>query len=76
MRAEDCTCIDGCDLRDEPIAGRPGEFYSRLIAVEIQGMYDGVSEWLCPDCGVRWDRFTGERLVTLPVPTDGENVES
>lgn len=35
--------------------------YSRLVGIEIRGGYDGVSEWACPDCGARWDRWTGER---------------
>lgn len=75
MKAEDATCINGCDLRAGPISedalrkgyygewdGVTPQFYSRLIGVEIPGKYDGVSEWLCPDCGVRWDRFTGALL--------------
>jgi len=36
--------------------------YSRLIGIEIQGGYDGVSFWECPDCHTRWDRFTGEKV--------------
>jgi transposase-like protein len=35
--------------------------YSRCIGIEVQGGYDGVSYWRCPDCGAEWDRFTGER---------------
>jgi rubredoxin len=38
--------------------------YSRLIGVEIPEKYDGVSYWECPDCHTRWDRFTGEKIVT------------
>lgn len=37
--------------------------YSRLIGIERRGVYDGVVEWMCPDCGARWDRFTGKRLM-------------
>ena len=33
--------------------------FSRLMGIE-DGSYDGVSYWRCPDCGVVWDRFTGE----------------
>ncbi len=46
----------------------PGKahFYSRLIGVEYLGGYDGVSEWLCPDCGVRVGRWSGRVL------SDGE----
>lgn len=36
--------------------------WSNLIGVEVQGKYDGVSEWLCPDCGSKWDRFTNKKL--------------
>ena len=28
--------------------------YSRVIGVEIQGAYDGISEWQCPDCNHTW----------------------
>lgn len=38
------------------------DHYSRLIGIEIQGGYDGVSFWECPDCHSRWDRFTGEKV--------------
>jgi len=40
-----------------------GKTYSRLVGVEIQGGYDGVSYWACPFCGAAWDRFTGERVA-------------
>lgn len=36
--------------------------YSRLIGIESDGHYDGVSQWMCPDCGAKWNRFTGERV--------------
>ena len=32
--------------------------FSRLIGVEIRGLYDGVSKWRCPDCSAEWDRFS------------------
>jgi hypothetical protein len=44
--------------------------FSRLIGIEIQGGYDGVSYWKCPDCGATWNRFTGELhtiMITVPV---------
>ena len=36
--------------------------WSRKIGVEIQGKYDGVSYWKCPDCKVYFDRFTGRQM--------------
>jgi hypothetical protein len=40
-----------------------GQTFSRVIGVEYQGGYDGVSEWLCPDCGRREGRWTGKVLA-------------
>lgn len=40
----------------------PTTHYSRVIGVEYQGGYDGVSEWRCPDCGRREGRFSGKVL--------------
>lgn len=58
-------CPNGCDLRGEPIAEAHRHFfapdtthYSRLIGHEIQGVYDGVLFWSCPDCGIAWPRWT------------------
>lgn len=31
--------------------------YSRMIGVEIQGVFDGILFWQCPDCDGRWHRF-------------------
>ena len=31
--------------------------FSRLIGVEVQGLYDGVIKWRCPDCSAEWPRF-------------------
>lgn len=36
-----------------------GKTYSRRIGVEVQGLYDGVAYWKCPDCGHNWQRFQG-----------------
>ncbi len=36
--------------------------WSRLIGIEIQGHYDGISRWMCPDCKTEWDRFTGDKI--------------
>lgn len=40
-----------------------GHRYSKLSGIEIQGGYDGVSYWYCPECMTVWDRFTGEEQV-------------
>jgi hypothetical protein len=34
------------------------ETFSRVIGIEDPAIYDGVSWWKCPDCGIRWDRWT------------------
>jgi transposase-like protein len=34
----------------------------RLQGVVIQGGYDGISLFQCPDCKATWDRFTGKRV--------------
>lgn len=43
-----------------------GSTYSRLIGVEYayghKDRYDGVSEWRCPNCGVRVGRWSGRVL--------------
>lgn len=39
----------------------PARYYSRLIGLETPD-YDGISLWLCPDCGTRWDRWSGEEI--------------
>ena len=65
-----CKLCDA-DLRGEPIPqeyidkgyyGEEATHYSRLIGIEIQGGYDGISYWKCPECNGMWDRFTGEEV--------------
>ena len=45
----------------------PVRWYSRLIGIELPyghpDYYDGVSQWLCPDCGAKWNRWTGEVIA-------------
>lgn len=55
--AANCPACNA-DLRYEV----DGKTYSHVIGVEYEGGYDGVSEWECPDCGYREDRFTGEPI--------------
>ena len=53
------------DLRGEPIPAEltgsgfyaKGEHYSRVVGVEVRGVYDGVLYWQCPDCGHKWHRW-------------------
>lgn len=68
------TCPQGCNLQGVEIPreylekGYYGSWepedgprhYSRMIGVEIPGVYDGVLYWACPDCGARWHRFKDE----------------
>jgi hypothetical protein len=42
---------------------RPPYRWSRWIGIEIQGEYDGVSYYRCPDCDSVFDRFTGKEVV-------------
>ncbi len=30
-------------------------FWRREIGIEYPELYDGVWEWMCPDCGGKWD---------------------
>lgn len=68
------TCPKGCDLRGQPIpqeyidkgyyGENPPTHYSRMVGVEIRGVYDGVVGWYCPDCGHKWVRL--ERFANHP----------
>lgn len=40
----------------------PPYYWRRELGIEILGRYDGISEWKCPDCGYRWDAFTGKEV--------------
>lgn len=49
----------------------PPRYYSHLVGVELSyddpNHYDGVSLWMCPYCGTRWDRWTMlEKPTYLP----------
>lgn len=58
----------------EPIPAKHAEYYgdathfSRVIRVEYgldipqQYWYDGTSEYRCPDCQARFNRWTGQQL--------------
>ncbi len=52
-----CYCLP---YGDKPESER---FFSRVIGMEVRGVYDGVLYWQCPDCGGRWHRWPpGDRL--------------
>ncbi len=57
----------------------PTTHFSRRIGIEYgydsPHRYDGVSEWLCPDCGHRVNRFTGEQLADDEFATRDGNVK-
>lgn len=38
--------------------------WGREIGIEIQGGYDGISRWMCPDCKTQFDRFTGHEILS------------
>ncbi len=39
------------------------QVWSRVIGIEFQGEYDGISAWQCPDCKYQWNRFTGKPII-------------
>jgi ribosomal protein L37AE/L43A len=50
-------------LRGDRIPDDMSEHYSdthwgREIGIEDSSIYDGISWWLCPDCGHVWKRFS------------------
>jgi len=40
--------------------------WGREIGIEIQGGYDGISYYQCPDCSALFDRFTGKHINPRP----------
>jgi hypothetical protein len=73
----------GSDLRGPEIPEDDRKHYggkthfSRVIGVEYgygsPFRYDGVSEWRCPDCSVRINRWTHEVLGPLDAATPDGN---
>lgn len=63
----------GSNLRGDPIPEESRASYGgsthfrRVIGVEYAHgnpyRYDGISEWRCPDCGLREGRWTGNVLT-------------
>ena len=85
MSIETCP-VSGCDLRGEEIkrehleAGYYGpwkpedgsRYYSKVIGMEIRGVYDGVLFWICPVCGECWHRFTDRFMQARAEPEMAE----
>lgn len=40
----------------------PPYVWKREIGIEIQGKYDGISYYQCPDCKAYFDRFTKKEV--------------
>jgi hypothetical protein len=36
--------------------------FGRKIGIEVQGVYDGVLYWQCPDCGGKWHRWDNPEM--------------
>lgn len=62
--AKRCLCDDYCTGCNETkrYTADDGHEYSRVIGIEYEGVYDGISEWRCPDCGRREGRWSGNIL--------------
>ena len=65
------------DISDEDLNSRierwfaPPYRFSKLIGIEIQGEYDGISYWQCPFCKTTWDRFTGKEVENAYPASNG-----
>jgi hypothetical protein len=56
--------IDNCPHCKVSLIGEPipkdiahhysGTHWRREIGIEYEGVYDGVWEWMCPDCKGKW----------------------
>lgn len=53
--------IDACPACDADLLyERNGQTYTRLVGVEVRGVYDGILYWMCPSCEHRWHRWSYE----------------
>ena len=59
-------CNESWDAGDIPEKSRqhysPPYKWSKLMGIEIEGGYDGISIWECPFCKTQWDRFTDKKI--------------
>jgi hypothetical protein len=45
------------DLIDKGYYAHDATHYSKIIGIELRGVYDGVLYWQCPECGGKWHRW-------------------
>ena len=51
----------GQEIPEDIINNYSGTHWTiNLVGIEWQDKYDGVSEWICINCGSIWNRFTNE----------------
>lgn len=37
------------------------KYFSDVIGIKYQGVYDGILAWQCPHCNTTWGRFSGNK---------------
>jgi len=47
--------------------GNPQGRWSRLRGIEIEGRYDGISLWQCPDCRKTWEATDVQFLTAADI---------
>ncbi len=59
----------------DPTTPPPSTHFRRVIGVELQGVYDGILYWKCPDCEKAWNRWppTDYRWLTADTHTRDNN---
>lgn len=57
-KQEWCQAMSDEELREylQKHYGNENARFSRLIGIEVRGLYDGVCKWRCPDCNAEWER--------------------
>lgn len=43
----------------------PKHFGENIIGIELQGQYDGVSQWQCTNCNTIFDRWSMEPIKDM-----------
>lgn len=49
--------LQGEEIPEDIRPNYSGTHWNRVLGVKVQGAYDGVLFWQCPDCGARWHRW-------------------